>query len=138
MRGTRRREEPPMNICRCFWFMLAVAVVFSIQRGVGLRFTSAEALQDGHGADVKRQAPDRLALSLLPEPANIPEPLAAEPDSSPKTGQLVEWEGWTFKWSIHPRAGVVVTDVGFRGKKVLKYAGLAEIFVPYNRGPPRA
>lgn len=54
-----------------------------------------------------------------------------------KAGNHVTWEGWTFNWSIHPRNGLVIENVAFRGKSVLKYAGLAEIFVPYNRGQPR-
>jgi primary-amine oxidase len=58
------------------------------------------------------------------------EPLPGKP-------QAIDWEGWKFNWSVHPRAGVVLTDVRFRGRTVLKYAGLAEIFVPYNRGQPR-
>src|SRR5262249_27965534 len=33
--------------------------------------------------------------------------------------------------------GLVLEDVSFQGRSVLKYAGLAEIFVPYNRGWPR-
>jgi primary-amine oxidase len=57
-------------------------------------------------------------------------PLVAE-------GNRVTWEGWTFNWSIHPTNGMVLENVAFRGKSVLKYAGLAEIFVPYNRGYPR-
>ena len=56
---------------------------------------------------------------------------------SGKASHAIEWEGWKFKWSVHPRAGVVLTDVSFRDRTVLKYAGLAEIFVPYNRGKPR-
>ncbi len=69
--------------------------------------------------------------------AAFEKPSAAEPAAAPKTGRQVAWEGWTFTWSIHPRAGLVLRDVSFRGRKVLKYAGLAEIFVPYNRGQPR-
>jgi len=42
-----------------------------------------------------------------------------------------------FDWSIHPRNGLVIENVSFQGRSVLKYAGLAEIFVPYNRGEPR-
>ena len=61
----------------------------------------------------------------------------AEEPMSGKAPQPIEWEGWKFKWSVHPRAGVVLTDVSFRDRTVLKYAGLAEIFVPYNRGKPR-
>jgi primary-amine oxidase len=52
-------------------------------------------------------------------------------------GQRITWEGWSFSWSIHPRNGLVLENVSFRGRSVLKYAGLAEIFVPYNQGQPR-
>ena len=52
-------------------------------------------------------------------------------------GRDVSWEGWQFRWSIHPRNGLVLENVSFDGRSVLKYAGLAEIFVPYNRGLPR-
>jgi primary-amine oxidase len=54
-----------------------------------------------------------------------------------KDGRQVSWEGWQFGWSIHPRNGLVLENVSFRGRSVLKYAGLAEIFVPYNNGQPR-
>ena len=59
-----------------------------------------------------------------------------EPGSSliVKEGRNVSWEGWQFGWSIHPRNGLVLENVSFRGRSVLKYAGLAEIFVPYNNG----
>jgi primary-amine oxidase len=63
--------------------------------------------------------------------------VAAERRPDSKAVHPVEWEGWAFNWSIQPRAGLVLTDVHFRGRKVLKYAGLAEIFVPYIRGQPR-
>jgi primary-amine oxidase len=87
-----------------------------------------------------------FAILLCPvsERASLEEPLAAAPAdgrvgpaADPKAGHPIEWEGWTFNWAIQPRAGLVLTDVRFRGRAVLKYAGLAEIFVPYNRGQPR-
>jgi len=89
-----------------------------------------------------------MGMSILFSPASEPAPLgdllSAAPveertvkQTDPKAGNPVDWEGWTFNWSISPRAGLVVTDVSFRGRKVLKYAGVAEIFVPYNRGQPR-
>jgi hypothetical protein len=52
-------------------------------------------------------------------------------------GRKVEWEGWTFTWSLRRLEGLVLTDVQFRGRKVLNYAGLAEIFTPYDQGQPR-
>lgn len=54
-----------------------------------------------------------------------------------KDGRLVEWEGWKFKWMMQPLEGLVLTDVYYRGMKVLRYAGIAELFTPYDQGQPR-
>jgi primary-amine oxidase len=67
-----------------------------------------------------------------------PRPLSREePPPDTKAGHGVTWEGWTFRWAVRRREGLILTDVAFQGRSVLKYAGLAEIFVPYNRGQPR-
>jgi primary-amine oxidase len=63
--------------------------------------------------------------------------LGATDDPPAKAANHVQWEGWDFHWSVRPREGLVLTDVAFKGKSVLKFASLAEIFVPYNRGQPR-
>jgi primary-amine oxidase len=47
------------------------------------------------------------------------------------------WEGWSFDWSLRRVEGLVLTDVSFQGRKVLNYAGIAEIFTPYDQGEPR-
>ncbi len=52
-------------------------------------------------------------------------------------GHPVKWQGWAFNWQILPRQGVVLTDITFQGRSVLKYAGVAEVFVPYHPGEPR-
>jgi primary-amine oxidase len=52
-------------------------------------------------------------------------------------GTTVNWEGWTFRWKVLPREGVVLTNVSYQGKSVLKFAGIAEVYVPYNVGSPR-
>jgi primary-amine oxidase len=49
----------------------------------------------------------------------------------------VEWQGWSFNWSLRRVEGLVLTDVHFRGRKVLKYAGIAELFTVYDQGSPR-
>jgi primary-amine oxidase len=54
-----------------------------------------------------------------------------------KDGRKVKWGGWTFNWSLRRTEGLVLTDVHFQGRKVLKYAGIAEIFTPYDQGEPR-
>jgi primary-amine oxidase len=58
-------------------------------------------------------------------------------DKALSGGGPVRWEGWAFNWKIHLRQGVVLTDVKFQGKSVLKYAAVAEVFVPYHPGQPR-
>jgi primary-amine oxidase len=52
-------------------------------------------------------------------------------------GTKVEWGGWVFRWKVLPRQGVVLTGVSYQGRSVLKYAGIGEVFVPYNVGQPR-
>src|SRR5262245_789312 len=58
-------------------------------------------------------------------------------DKNLSGGGPVRWEGWAFNWKVHLRQGVVLTDVSFQGKSVLKYAAVAEVFVPYHPGQPR-
>jgi primary-amine oxidase len=60
-----------------------------------------------------------------------------EVGTTPRDGRQVEWEGWKFTWAVRQLEGLVLTDVHFRGRKVLKYAGVAEIFTPYDQGAPR-
>jgi primary-amine oxidase len=82
-----------------------------------------------------------FGLLLLPSGQSAP-PVAVQPaeagaGAAVKDGRPISWEGWQFTWAIHPRNGLVIENVSFRGRSVLRYAGLAEIFVPYNRGEPR-
>lgn len=63
--------------------------------------------------------------------------LQEEPPPTLESGHKVEWEGWTFRWGIRYREGLVLNDVRFQGRQVLRNAALAEIFVPYHPGQPR-
>ncbi len=81
---------------------------------IGLGAAAALALFSGHADSQKKEAPP-----------------------SPKDGTKVEWEGWSFNWALRRTEGLVLTDVHFRGRKVLKYAGIAELFTVYDRGSPR-
>lgn len=84
-----------------------------------------------------------LLLGMGPEAAPLeeadtrPRGHQEEAPPTPQDGNAVSWRGWTFRWSVRRREGLVLTQVAFQGRSVLKYAGLAEIFVPYNRGQPR-
>ncbi len=61
------------------------------------------------------------------------------PQEPPNTdiGQLVQWEGWSFRWQFRDIEGLMLNDVYFQNRKVLKSINLAEIYVPYAPGAPR-
>lgn len=60
-----------------------------------------------------------------------------QPPPDSQAGQFIEWEDWSFRWQFRDIEGLVLTDVHFNKRKVLKYIGLAEIYVPYATGWPR-
>ena len=79
-----------------------------------------------------------LPLCLtLSDRAAFREPVQAGEEPTNKAGNRVQWQGWDFTWSIRPREGLSLSNVSFKGKSVLKFAALVEIFVPYNKGDPR-
>jgi primary-amine oxidase len=80
--------------------------------------------------------PSLRALGILIASLSINSPAAAQTKIL-DAGHPVKWEGWSFNWQVLPRQGVVLTKVSFQGKSVLKYAGVAEVFVPYHAGEPR-
>lgn len=82
----------------------------------------------------------RLALGLLLLLGAVASVRAFQtelPPPIPGQGNLVEWRGWKFRWAVRPREGLVLTEMSFRGRTMMKYAGLAEIYVPYDPGQPR-
>jgi primary-amine oxidase len=76
-----------------------------------------------------------VALTWLTASGRIFAQAEAPPD--PKAGQKVEWEGWSFNWSVRTREGLVLTNVYYRGHKVLHFAGIMELFTVYDQGSPR-
>jgi primary-amine oxidase len=58
-------------------------------------------------------------------------------EPAPKDQRRVKWEGWDFTWEVRPTEGLVLNDVSYRGRRVLKYAGIAELFTAYDQGQPR-
>ncbi len=75
------------------------------------------------------------ATTIAQEAKPIPLPTQGPPN--PLEGTLVEWEGWKFRWQFREIEGLILTDVHFQGRKVLKAISLAEIYVPYAPGWPR-
>lgn len=66
----------------------------------------------------------------------------AQPDGASFTvnGQEVRWQNWRFRFSMHPREGLILHTVGYedngRLRSVLYRAALSEMVVPY--GDPKA
>jgi primary-amine oxidase len=100
----------------------------------------------------KDALPQELQQEVVPidkPPTGLPTPTptpvatknqAAEELQAPPIeteGNRIAWEGWTFNWQFRDIEGLVLTDVHFQGRKLLKYLGLAEIYVPYATGNPR-
>ncbi len=74
------------------------------------------------------------ALALLALPGGQAGSQKKEPPPLPKDGTKVQWEGWTFNWSLRRVEGLTLSDVYFQGRKVLNYVGLAELFTAYDQG----
>jgi primary-amine oxidase len=68
-----------------------------------------------------------------------PKPLViSQPDggSFTLTGQEITWQKWHFRYTMHPREGLVLQQVGYedegRVRPILYRAGLSEMAVPYG------
>jgi primary-amine oxidase len=68
--------------------------------------------------------PDRAGLKPLE---------VVQPDGPSFTvdGRRVEWQGWTFRVGFTHREGLVLYDLEFLGRSVLKRAACNEMYVPY-------
>lgn len=52
-------------------------------------------------------------------------------------GNLVEWQGWSLRVGFHYREGLVLHDVQYNGRPVMKRGSLVEMSVPYaDPNPP--
>ncbi len=79
--------------------------------------------------DAKSQSPTRKDI----KPLKISQPKGA---SYKKNGNEIIWQKWHFRWSLHPREGLVLYDIGYedQGKirPVLYRASVSEMVVPYG------
>lgn len=68
-----------------------------------------------------------------PKPLNITQPAGA---SFEINGQEVQWQKWRFRFTMHPREGLVLHTVGYedsgRVRSILHRASLSEMVVPYG------
>ncbi len=109
-----------------FAFLYSSAAIFCLFTGW---LTSAAAFGKQAPAVQENQEPEIVYTSDNPRDLQDP--------PSKVAGHKVEWEGWDFEWQFREIEGLVLKDVYFRDIKVLKYLGLAEIYVPYATGSPR-
>src|SRR5262249_51837494 len=69
----------------------------------------------------------------LPKPMIIAQPAGV---SFTVDGHEISWQGWHFRYAVHPREGVVLYTVGYedggRLRSVLYRASLSEMVVPYG------
>lgn len=79
---------------------------------------------------------DRYGLRTAPRPLLLTQPAGP---SFELAGQEVRWQKWRFRWSLHPREGLVLHRIGYedggRVRPILYRASLSEMVVPY--GDPR-
>lgn len=68
-----------------------------------------------------------------PKPLNITQPAGA---SFEINGHEVQWQKWRFRFTMHPREGLVLHTVGYedegRIRSILHRASLSEMVVPYG------
>jgi primary-amine oxidase len=79
--------------------------------------------------DKKSQSPTRKDL----KPLKITQPDGV---SYKKKGNEIVWQKWHFRWTLHPREGLILYDIGYedQGKirPVLYRASVSEMVVPYG------
>jgi primary-amine oxidase len=46
-------------------------------------------------------------------------------------GNHVSWEGWAFRYSLHPVTGLVIHQLTYRGRSIAHRLSVAEMVVPY-------
>ena len=72
-------------------------------------------------------------VRAAPKPLNIVQPDGA---SFTISGQEVRWQKWRFRYTMHPREGLVLHTVGYedegRVRPILYRASLSEMAVPYG------
>jgi primary-amine oxidase len=92
------------------------------------------------------QLVDRETVPVPDEPANYDvgsvgplrtglRPVAISQPEGPSfelDGHQVRWQGWSFRFSVHPIEGLVLHLVGYQDRSILYRAGIAEMVVPYG------
>ncbi|QDU28149.1 Copper methylamine oxidase precursor [Anatilimnocola aggregata] len=81
---------------------------------------------------------DFFAKNNIP-PRSVPKPLLISQPEGPSfevEGNEIRWQKWRFRYSLHPREGLVLHTIGYEEKEkvrsILHRASVAEMVVPYG------
>ncbi|MBI3299926.1 MAG: primary-amine oxidase [Elusimicrobia bacterium] len=93
---------------------------------------------DGDLFPLPPNASELDAASLAPARAALKPLTIAQPEGASYTldGHEVRWDRWRFRWSMHPREGLVLHQVAYDDngtvRPVMYRASLSEMMVPYG------
>jgi primary-amine oxidase len=120
------RDFPPISL-------EGLTVLVNLTKGQVERFEDSGANPPRPNADVFYDPGRPRPMRAAPKPLRITQP---QGPGFEIRGNEVRWEGWRFRFGMHPREGLVLHTVGFeeRGvvRSVLYRASLAELVVPYG------
>lgn len=118
---------------------LAGVVVVDLfdERVVG--FDGEDRIVDGVGGGVnyrgellaKNSYLEKVVRKDVPKPLKVTQPQGT---SFRVSGREVEWQKWKFRVGFTTREGVVLRDLCYDGREVLKRAAVVEMAVPYGEG----
>jgi primary-amine oxidase len=94
-----------------------------------LRDTGPVPLPEGRGSYLPEDHPPRTGLT----PLAISQPGGVGFDLD---GHELRWQGWSLHVSLDPLEGIVLRDVGYDGRSILRRASVSEMVVPYGDPGP--
>jgi primary-amine oxidase len=104
---------------------------------------SGEVVVEDHGIVAVPTTPAPYAAERIETMREAPKPLEITQPDGPSfdvDGQVVTWQGWTLRLSVHPIEGLVLHDVryrdGERDRPILYRAALSDMVVPYGDPSP--
>lgn len=110
---------------------------------VGIVDLTAGAVVTVTDAETEPPPLDRRTVPIYPDDPVLKRPLSVRQrqHNYRVSGSSVTWAGWTFRFAMDPRVGLVLHDVAFgpsgqSPRRILSRAGLSEMLVPY--GDPSA
>jgi primary-amine oxidase len=136
--------EAGRRIARCIFFyreepgdngyarpIEGVQAIVDLARGEVLELidTGIVSMPDDRGSYFPEDNPPR------PGPAAL---LITQPDGVgfEVDGQVLRWQGWSLHVSLDPFEGIVLRDVTYLGRSILRRASISEMVVPYGDPGP--